>query len=584
MKKTGLIGALAALSLVLSACSGGGNGNGGTANGGSESKGSEDSSVKIVDEGGVQYLHADYDDLKQGGELTFPIGEITQQQNNFHQEMTNDTRLVWDFYNAQMVSFDGAGNFSVNPNYLTSAKAEEVDGKTVVTYDINPDATFNDGTPLDYKAFKTTWEANNGSNDAYLVNSTDGYVKITSVEPGTSDKQVVVTFDGPYAWWQGLFSTVLHPAVNTPELFNEAYVNQVHPEWGIGPYKVENFDISGGQFTFVPNEKWWGKPAKLDRVIFRQMESQATINAFTNRETDYTRVSTQENIAAVQGMSGINIYTSMKPANYLMTLNSDADAFSDPIVREAVMKSIDRKSVAEVRFQGTGYTEALPGSFVLFGSQEGYEDNFGSEVSYDPEGAKALLEGAGYTKNANGIFEKDGKALTARYVLFGDSALNQSIAQVIQAQLRALGVDMQIDSRPSAEFSKVMSEKDFDMLLSGFASSDPFGVAYFGQVYYSPNHDEYSGLNKSGTGSDEFDAKITEMTKIADPQEQIKRANELEKEAFDFYGIMPMFNGPAQAAMDQNLANYSEGSFRTNLVENIGYVENGPHFNALENK
>ena len=162
--------------------------------------------------------------------------------------------------------------------------------------------------------------------------------------------------------------------------------------------------------------------------------------------------------------------------------------------------------------------------------------------------------------------------------------MNQSIAQVIQAQLRGLGIDMQIDSRPSSEFSKVMSEKDFDMLLSGFASSDPFGVAYFGQIYYSPKHDEYSGLNKSGTGSDEFDAKITEMTKIADPQEQIKRANELEKEAFDFYGIMPMFNGPAQAAMDQNLANYSEGSFRTNLVENIGYVENGPHFNALENK
>ncbi|TLK57023.1 ABC transporter family substrate-binding protein, partial [Pseudomonas aeruginosa] len=94
--------------------------------------------------------------------------------------------------------------------YLTNVNAEEVDGKTVVTYDINPDAVFNDGTPIDWRVFETMWKFNNAENPDVVANSTDGYDQIESVTAGESDKQAVVTYKQAYPWWQALFDRVLH--------------------------------------------------------------------------------------------------------------------------------------------------------------------------------------------------------------------------------------------------------------------------------------------------------------------------------------------------------------------------------------
>ncbi|KMY23850.1 ABC transporter substrate-binding protein [Actinobaculum suis] len=576
MKKTGLIGALTAVTLVLTACSGGGSGS----SNGAEGAGKGTGGVEIVNADGVQYLKADYDSLKEGGVLRLPLGELTSQQNVFQQEMTSDTRDVWQWYNPQISGFEANGDFAPNPNYLESATSEVVDGNTVVKYKINEKAKFNDDTPIDYKAFQTTWKSNNGSNKEYIVNGTDGYSQIKSVEKGDTDKDVVVTFDGAYPWWEGLFNDILHPAVDSPEVFNNAYKNEIKPEWGAGPYKVEEYSFQNGTISFVPNEKWWGEKPKLEKVVFRAMESQATINAFTNSEIEVAGVSTAENLAAVEPMSGINIYTSMTPANFMLFMNSESDAFKDPKVREAVSMAVDRSAIADVRFQGTGYTEELPGSLVYYSNQPGYEDNFSAVVKHDPEGAKKVLEEAGYTKNANGVFEKDGKPLSARYVIFGDNQTTKAMAAVIQQQMKDLGIDLQIDSRASSEFSSTLKNKDFDMNFSGFRSSDPFGVAYFGQMYYSPDAPLFSGLNTSGTGTPELDAKIDALAKVSDPDEQIKQANELEKEAFKEYGLIPVLNGPSQSAMKRELANYSTGSFRTNFKEKIGFVENAPEWDG----
>lgn len=103
----------------------------------------------------------------------------------------------------------------------------------------------------------------------------------------------------------------------------------------------------------------------------------------------------------------------------------------------------------------------------------------------------------------------------------------------------------------------------------GFSSTDPFGVAYFGQMYMSD-----SELNRSGTGTEELDAKIEELQQIGDGDEQIARANELEKEALGTYGIMPFANGPGMVAVaDPTLANYGAYSFANVGVEDIGYME-----------
>ena len=514
------------------------------------------------------YNPLERDQIKDGGELTLPILEVPEQSNSLHGNAIVDGTTLWRWYNPQMTLADGDGTWHPNPAYLTNVNAEEVDGKTVVTYDINPDAVFNDGTPIDWRVFETMWKFNNAENPDVVANSTDGYDQIESVTAGESDKQAVVTYKQTYPWWQALFDRVLHPSVADAQTFNEGYLKNPHPEWGAGPYKVDQFDYNSGTVSFVPNEKWWGEKPKLDKVTYRQMESQATINAYQAGEVDAVEITNKDHLAVAKTVKDTTLRGTLRPSNYLVTLNAKTPTLEDVKVREAVFTGINRETLAQVRFNGMDYTENLPGSFALFQNQKGYQDNFGDLVTYDQDKAKQLLDEAGWAESGDGIREKDGKKLTLRYVTFGDSQLTKSTAAAMQKMLKDIGVDLQVAERPSSDFSKVIAEREFDVLTSGFMSYDPYGVAYFKQVYASD-----SELNKSGTGTPEMDEKIAELQQLPTQEEQIKRANELEKEALQQYGIMPYVNGPQLYATKNGLANYGSYAFALVPKENIGWAK-----------
>ena len=514
------------------------------------------------------YNPLERDQIKDGGELTLPILEVPEQSNSLHGNAIVDGTTLWRWYNPQMTLADGDGTWHPNPAYLTNVNAEEVDGKTVVTYDINPDAVFNDGTPIDWRVFETMWKFNNAENPDVVANSTDGYDQIESVTAGESDKQAVVTYKQAYPWWQALFDRVLHPSVADAQTFNEGYLKNPHPEWGAGPYKVDQFDYNSGTVSFVPNEKWWGEKPKLDKVTYRRMELQAAINAFQSGEIDATVVSDKDRLAVAKSMKDVNIQGTLQPTHWVLTANSKAPNLADVKVREALFTGINRETLAQIRFNGLGYKENLPGSFVMFQNQKGYEDNFGSVVQYDQDKAKQLLDDAGWAEGSDGIREKDGEKLTLRYVTFGDDNQGKSMAAATQKMLKDIGVDLQISERPSADFSKVVANLDFDFLTSGITSYDPYGVMYFKYTYGSD-----SQVNKSGTGTPELDEQIAELEKLPTQEEQIQKANELEKEAFKQYGIMPYANGPRLVASKKTLANYGAMAFAVVPKENIGWAK-----------
>lgn len=564
--RKGALAAVAAMALAFTAaCTPADNGTGGNNGGNGGGNGGGNTHTELAE---PQINETPYDQVADGGTFTTAIGEITPQWNMFHGNMTTDTSTLWQWYNPQMAFYTPEGEWSFNENYLTDVQAEENEDGTVVTYTIREEAVFNDGTPIDWTAFEAVWKGNSGQ-EGYNANSTDGYDKIESVTAGENDKQAVVTFGTPWPWWKGLFNNILHPAAGEVDVFEQGYVDNPHPEWGAGPYKLESVDQASGTVTFVPNEKWWGDPGKLEKRIFRQMEAEATINAFLNGEIDAAGVGSADYYARVAERGDeFEIRTASRPATFLITLNSDSPNLSDVEVRKSIAMGINREQFAQVRFQGLNYTETPPGSFTLFPWQEGYKDSFGELAPYDPDAAKANLEAAGYTLNGEGIYEKDGQPLSLNYPIFGDSQLNRNTAQAMQAMMQQIGVKVNVLEKPSSDFSSTIAAKDFDFLLSGFASSDPFGVAYFCQIYCSD-----SSLNNSGTGSAEMDAKINEVATLPTAEEQIAAANELETELMSSFGLLPMFGGPTIVAVKPGLANYGAGIFYTGPVENVGWTE-----------
>jgi peptide/nickel transport system substrate-binding protein len=532
------IAATATLAVTLAACGGGGGSNAGV--------------PPIEGDAASSYNPQPRDNIKDGGTFTESLLEISSQFNIFQGDTTLYSRIVARMYWPELISFAQDGGVQYNRDYLASdPKEETVDGNTRITYTINPKAFYNDGAPIDWHAFEATWKTNNGADKAYSVNSSDGYDRIASVTRGVDDRQAVVTFKGKWVWWPGLFNFVLNPKATDPKVFNEGYLNEPHNEWGAGPYQIQKFDKQNSTIVFERNPKWWGNPGKLDTHTIIGMDTPAAVNAFKNGQLDAVYTPNAEQVNQLKDLSGAEKRTAPRASNYLLQFNAKSPALAEPAVRKALMEGVDRTQVSKVIFQGLDYSENPPGSLTLLPAQDGYQDNFSKVITFDVEKAKADLDAAGYPAGPDGMRAKDGKPLAFDFVYAGETATKKAVAAAFVAMMKNIGVTANVRALPASEFSSIIANRSFDVFFNGFANSDPYGVAYFCQLWCSD-----SSLNLSASGNPELDAEVKAVGALPTQQEQIAKANEVELKTFATYGLMPLYNGVDIAFVKKGLANY----------------------------
>ena len=553
LKKASVLVVAAAMAVTVAAC------------GGSGAEGPARSGQSLSTE--PAWNPQPYDNVRDGGTFTYTLNaDLNPQFNVFQGDMTADTRTVWNWYNPFLITFSPKGDALVNPDYLTSATPSLVGGNTKVVYTINPKATYNDGSPIDWRSFEATWKANSSKNPAYIVNSSDGYDRIASVTRGTDGRQAVVTYRGVNVWWQGVFNNLLNPRALAPETFNKGYLNTPHPEWGAGPYTLSRYDKQNGTISFTRNPKWWGKPGKLDTVTLVQMDVPAAVNAFRNGQLDATEAPNKEALAQARSAPGAEIRTSVRTTDYLFTLNGRTPILRDPAVRKAIFQGVDRAQLPNVIFQGLDYSEPLPGSVALKSFQPGYQDNVDALMPFDPEQAKGALDAAGWVPGPDGVRAKAGKPLEFTYVQTGDTATKRAVSAATIAMMKNIGVRMNVRQVPSSDFSKILAGKQFDLLLSGYQSTDPYGIAYICQTYCAN-----STLNNSGTGQKSLDPQVQAVTTLPTAEQQYAAANDVERKALATYGLLPLYNGPEIWATKPGLANFGSALFAKALPETIGW-------------
>lgn len=513
----------------------------------------------------VDYNPQPYENIKDGGTYT-TVGTFDDQGNPFNVNATLTASRVWGWYNADAITYSPTGDVQYNKDYYSDVKVTVDGGNQQVVLTINPKAAFNDGTPIDWRAIEATWKANNGSDKDFAASSTDGYDQITSVAKGKDAKQAVITFKGVNASWSTLFTTFLHPKAATVENFNKAYVKKAHPEWGAGPYTVGKWDTHSGNITFVRNPKWWGRKGKLDKRVYVNLESTAAVNAFKNGQLDYTSAVDAESLKQVKGLKGTEIRSGGSPFEYSLYFNTKSAVLSEKAVRKAIQQSVDRAQIAKIQFQGLDYKEPLPGSAVLYSFQKGYEDNLSAVLSYDPAEAKKTLEAAGWKAGPDGVRVKNGRKLDVGYTLLGDDPLGKATAGALAAMLKPAGIHLDIRKGDDADFAKTISERRFDLFLSGNRSMDPFGARYLCDFYCSDRDS-----NITGSGNPALDKEIRATTEIADLDEQTAAVNKVEKKALQEYAFLPLFSGPSTYGVKKGLANVGATIFYTPLPETVGW-------------
>ncbi|MDJ0354187.1 ABC transporter family substrate-binding protein [Pseudarthrobacter sp. PH31-O2] len=551
LTKIGGITAVAA-ALALTACGGGG-----AAKGPDAAKGQESGSdlAKLVS------INAkDAKDLQPGGTVTLPLGNIGPDFNGFSNNgnSADNTALhrpideagTWGCWN-----FDFDGTATPNKNFCEDVKSEVKDGNQTITIKVNEKASYNDGTPIDVKTFENTWNMLKGENKDIDVVSSGAYEFVDSVKAGSSPKEVVVTTTQPVYPLDALFTGFVHPAVNTPALFNEGFTGEMHPEWMAGPFKLDQYDSAAKTVTLAQNDKWWGTKPVLDKVVFRQLETSAQIAAFKNGEIDGVSANTVTPYKQLDGTKDSEVRRGQRLFAGGLNLNAQKAPMTDVAIRKAIFTAVDREALRKVRFNGLNWEEESSGSMMLLPFSKYYQDNYPVKET-GPDAAKKVLTDAGYTANAAGVMEKDGVPAAFKISNFGDDPTTLAFAQTLQKQLKDGGMDVGIDQRASADFGKVLGSRDFYMSVSGYTVGADTTDAV--KQFYD------SKTNENELGDAELDAEIKKLSSIEDNAERNKAAMEVEKKHMEKYFSMGVvMNGPQISFVRTGLANYGPSLFKS---------------------
>lgn len=517
------------------------------------------------------------DRVQDGGRLTWPIESMPINYNYNHLNGTEADHTYSKFPLIPRIFLADAGGTPYwNPDYLASEPKLVTEPKQVVTYTINPKAVWYDGTPITWEDFHWQWRAKNGTNKAYQVSSSTGYADIEDVARGVDDREVVVTFKNKYADWQALFYGLYPASTNkSPTVFNEGWKER--PLTTAGPFKFGSFDQTAKTVTLVRNEKWWGKPAKLESIVFRHIDPDAQIDALANGEVDLMDIGPDVNkYSRAKGIAGTDIRVAGGPNFRHITINGTGAILSDVKVRQALGMAIDRAAIARAMLGPLEIEPTTLGNHIFMRNQTGYRDNSGDIGKYNPSRAAQLLDEAGWKLDGN-VRKKDGRVLEINFVIPAAVATSRQESELVQNMLGQIGVRVAINTVPSQDFfERYIRPGQFDFTIFSWLGT-PFPVSSARSLYAKPTVGPGGELaiqqNYARVGSDEIDRLFAEATQELDRKKAIELANGIDAQIWQLVHSLTLYQRPEMWVTKSGLANHGAFGFAEIVYEDIGWTK-----------
>lgn len=445
-----------------------------------------------------------------------------------------------------LINYDGAG--ALVPQLVTEVPSIEngllSEDLSTVTFNLLPGVVWSDGTPFTANDVKFTWEWN--VDEANRSIDQVSWEMISNVEV-IDDLTCKVTFDPPtYGWFQPFGSNIgaIYPAHHWEgsDDFTQSNIDFGNNPIGTGPFKLKEFKPNE-EVVYEANENYReaNKPFFSTFVLRGGGDPVTTIQAVTiagEFDMSFSLMIDPETLASVVGDNGEvvgalgtgveKIQLNFSDPNTEVDgqkseVNTPHPVLTDDAVRKAMSMAINRDQLAENLYGSPATSNMLVG----LGAFESPNTSFG----YDPEGAIAVLEEAGW-EVVDGVRQKDGIALSLVFVTT-TSPRRQRTQAVVKASFEAIGMKVDIqqvdgsiffdgDIENTQNFTHFYS--DLQMYTDGATSAYP--VNYMKYWYAGPDNENvaqkqngYSGTNKTRWVSAEYDAEFDKLVALTDPGE-----------------------------------------------------------------
>jgi peptide/nickel transport system substrate-binding protein len=253
------------------------------------------------------------------------------------------------------------------------------------------------------------------------------------------------------------------------------------PTIASGPFTLTEWN-QGRNWTMEKNPHYWGPEPTVDRIEFQLYSNQeALITALRNGQIDFADGIKPSLVQSVEGIDDVTVQKVVSDWWLNLAFNfggqgPDADplpALKDPAVREAITMAIDKQAIADKVYQGT----ATPGDTIIRPASAFWHLDIPAEeeVPYDPEGASAMLDDAGYLDTDDDGVREDpatGEPLEMLVPASQETTGAVEAGELIVGYLDAIGIEVDLRPVTDAKMNDYWGAGDFDAYI-WYWSGDP---------------------------------------------------------------------------------------------------------------
>ena len=383
-----------------------------------------------------------------------------------------------------------------------------------ITFHLRRDVKWHDGRPVTADDVKFTFDAAKDPATGSLIGS--AYLPQVKSAEIVDSFTIKFTFAQPHAqaledfWWAPMPKHLLQN-VAAAELRNAAFNRQ---PVGSGPYKFGQWQAN--QRLIIERNPAFpqglGGPPSIERVVFRVIpEASTLLTELTTGGVEVDIPLPPDQVKQAQSNDQLQVFAFPGKAVYYVGWNNQRPPFNSANVRRALGMAIDRQQIIDALLfgQGAPASSTVPPWHPLFPKDA-------PAPRFDLNAANQLLEQEGWRDgDGDGIREKGGQPL--RFTLMtSDRALNRSVVEVLQSQLRKAGVDAQIRV---LEFQTLLAQhksRDFDAVFTSWVLDNFQMASAPASLFHSRLANVDQSTNRSGVNIPELDRLIDQASAATD--------------------------------------------------------------------
>ena len=291
---------------------------------------------------------------------------------------------------------------------------------------------------------------------------------------------------------------------------------------GSGMFKLKEW-VAGDRLVLERNTYFKDANSNIKEIVIKFIpEANSRMIMLETGEVDIATGMPPVSTQTIEANDKLELISEPTTATEYICLNVEKAPFTNKEFRQALNYAIDKKSIVDSIFSGKGKVAKSIVNPNVFGYYDGLE-----EYPFNPEKAKELIEKSGVKDKSFSLY-------------VNDSPVRLQVAQIIQANLKDVGIDMKIETLEWGTYLQKTGEGDFTAYLGGWIS----GTSDADIVLYPLLDSKSIGFpgNRARYSNPEFDKEVEMARVVLTPEERKEHYKNAQIIAREDSPLIVLFN------------------------------------------